>query len=293
MPITTKIKPEELSKTFRLTEIGLGPWSHSKLKVLHKCPFQFYLKYLVKAKQLEAPAPNLQTNTGKAAHAIIEKILLGKSLTEAFSLVKKEFQDVITEEQWEEGVVTLEYNIQKFHERILEFNTRTPVKRYLQELRIGVTCDLEPTGFFAEDVWFRGVIDLALQLENGDVIFLDHKTGATAIAGLKHYKDQLNTYKVLFHHGIEKINGAQAGIHFIREGELLLGDYSPVEEIENELVNNLRYDIQCAIDKVNELGYFKHIAGSSCQWCDFKEACKSKVLLPLEKSTVELFKNQS
>ena len=290
MPITTKINPKDIK--INVSDSGLGPWSHSKLKVLHKCPFQFYLKYLVKAKQIEETAPSLVTNVGKAAHAILEKVLLGKPLSEAYKTTKAEYRAILTEEEWEEQVISLEFQIQKFQDRITEFSIANPIKRTLQELRIGVTKDWEPTGFFGEDVWFRGVVDVALQLQRSkDVIFIDHKTGASADYGIKNYKAQLNTYKLLFHFGIEKVEGAQAGIHFIRDGELLMDDYVTSSVIEGEFRNSLVYDIECAIEKVKEIGYFKHIAGSHCQWCDFKEACKAadKPLFSLEKSTKEHF----
>lgn len=288
MSIITKIKPSDISRG--VIDTGLGAWSHSKLKMLHKCPFQFYLKYLVKAKEEVTAPPNLITEVGKAAHSILEKCVLGKPIEECFKLTRSEYKNVITEEEWEEQVSTLEYNIQKFQDRIDAFSVHTLIKRALQELRIGMTKDLQPTGFFAEDVWFRGVIDLALQLEGSkDVIYIDHKTGAPAISGLKNYKGQLNTYKILFHFGIEKTSGAQAGIHFIRDGELYLDDYVDHKTIEGELVNSLLYDIECAIEKTKGLGFFKHIAGPHCEWCDFKTSCKAKELVELEKNTKNLF----
>lgn len=287
MPITSKLKLEDI--TIDLSSRGLGPWSYSKLKVLHRCPFQFYLKYIIKAKPTVAEAEHQLTTTGKIAHAILEKILMGKSVEEAFKETKLEYPSV-TESDWEERVSTLEFNIQKFKERIDAFSVENPVKAVHQELRIGIKEDLSPCDFFDRDVWFRGVVDLALSLKSGDVIFLDHKTGATALSGLKYFKDQLNTYKVLYHNGIEKVLGAQAGVHFVKEGEILMGEYSPVKEIETILTTNFKYDIECAVDKVKDLGYFKHISWSGCQWCDFRIPCKGKQLKDVEAKTVKFFK---
>lgn len=284
-----KQTPLERFEELGMTADGLGPWSHSKLKLLGKCPFQFYLKYILKHQPETPPSVSLITEVGKAAHLILEYVVKGKSIADSYKLAKKEFLGVITDEEWTEHVETLEGSIFSFKERIDRFDSANKVKRIHTEIRIGVDKNWQPTGFFADDVYFRGVIDLVLQLENGDVVYLDHKTGAVAAAGLRNYMDQLNTYKVLFHHGIEKTAGAQSGIHYIREGELKLGDYVDSNEIENVLKNRLECDIQNTIDGVKEIGYFKHIAGNSCKYCDYATECKGKKLKDLEKDSSKWF----
>lgn len=273
--------------------ITLGPWSMSKLKVLDKCPFQFYLKYILKIKVPDVIAEKddpLSANVGSAAHRILELTLLGKSVDDSFTATLKEFVPaMLTQEQWEEKVVPLEYNITSFKERIEALARNHPIKRVLTELRMGVTKDWEPTGFFAENVWYRGVIDLIIMLANGDVIIIDHKTGGGE-GSVKVYKPQLDSYKVLFHHGINKIEGAQSGIHFIAAGEVKMADYSDKAEIEGKLRRSMEWNTQAAIDKTVEFGYFKHIRGSWCKWCDYdRQGCKSAELKPLELSTKKFF----
>ena len=168
-----------------LTPEGLGPWSHSKLKMLKNCPLQFYLQYILKRPPESEREISLITEVGKAAHRILEFSLGGKSIADSYKLTRKEFQDTISDQDWEENIVAVEFNIIKFNQKIAEFEKQYGVKRILQELRIGCNKDWEASGFFADDVYFRGVIDLVIQLENNDIIIVDHKYGTTAAAGLR------------------------------------------------------------------------------------------------------------
>lgn len=286
-----------------LTPLGLGPWSFSKQKMLTKCPFQFYLKYVLKAKPTVAPLISVITEQGKAAHRILELVVMGKSIDDAFRLVKREYEVVLPGDLWDHGdgheaggVGRSEYSITKFRERLDDFEKKHPVKRYLTELRIGVTKDWEPTGFFSSnnedssrDVYYRGVIDLIIQLENEDVLFLDHKFGPPAIMGVKNFQDQLDTYKVLFSKGIQPYGDAQSGVHFVRDGEILMGSVTSKYDVENTMQNRVEFSIKGAIDRVLDLGYFKHVAGSHCQWCDFAGACKAGELKKMELDSKKWF----
>lgn len=269
--------------------VGLGPWSFSKLKVLRNCPLKFYLQYVIKMPPKGEQEVSLVTEVGKAAHRVLEFTLGGRKLDEAYKLTRKEFLQTISDEQWEEHLSSVEYNIIKFKEKIEQFEKDHGVKRILQELRIGVTKDWEPTGFFSDDVYYRGVIDLVIQLNNGDIVIIDHKYGTVAAMGLRNFQDQLQTYKILFDRGVEPIVGAQAGIHHIKEGEVVLDEYHDAETIRDSLLNRVEFSIQGAIDQVQELGYFKHIAGNGCKYCDYREECKKGDLKTLEKETKKWF----
>lgn len=265
-------------KGVSLTPEGLGPWAFSKMKTLKNCPLKFYLQYVLKAKPDGETPLSLVTEVGKAAHYILELSINGKSITDSYRIAKKKSvidDKTITEEQWAEHIETVELNISKFMERLESLDRTTGIKRNLQELRIGCTRDWKPTGFFAEDVYYRGVIDLVIQLKNGDIIIVDHKYGAPAIMGIKNFRDQLDTYKVLFNNGIEKIAGAQSGIHFIKEGEVILGDYTDNETIETSGINTIQFLLEGHIDRLIEIGYFKHIAGNACKYCDYRVECKA------------------
>jgi hypothetical protein len=280
---------------FELTPYSFGAWSPSKLKSLQKCQWQFYLKYILKYKipeQLQSANDPVSANVGKAAHQILEYTQMGKKVEDAYKKTKVEYVDRdknLTEEQWVELVDTLHYNIVSFNERIEALSRNTKIRRVMTELKIAITKDYEPTGFMADDAWLRGVVDLIFQLENGDIIIIDHKTGGGEGSPLV-YRSQLDWYKVLFHYGIENIEGAQTGIHFIRAGEIKMVDYSDTKQIQGNLKNTLEMSIEGAIDTVKEKGYFKHVRGGYCKWCEYDNVgCKSGELKPTELGTKKWF----
>jgi hypothetical protein len=266
----------------KLTMAGLGPWSYSKMKSLQNCPLQFYLKYIHKMKVEYVQSP--EAMVGSAAHKVLEYFVIGKPLDSSFREVKEEFLSKMGQELWEQ-VERLELSISEFKRRLDEFDKNNPIKRVFAEMRIGVTEEFEPTTFFADNVFFRGIVDLALLLENGDAVFIDHKKGGSAEFGIKNYTQQLDSQKVLFHGGITPINGATAGIHFIEAGQIRLGEHHTREEIEKVLKHNLLLSIDSAVHKVIDMGYFKHKACGACKWCDYAVPCKSGALKEIELST--------
>lgn len=297
--LLTKIKQkllkdiEEASaalETVPLDIHGAGPWSNSKYKTLKKCPFQYYLKYILKVKiPLESQNQDdpMAARVGTAAHEILELIMAGKAVDPAYAIAKKKYVDgkEIPLAIWETKVESLHYNISKFKERIDQFEKLNPIKRVFMEMKVGFNKNYEPVGFFAKDVWIRGVIDLVIMLESLDAIILDHKTGGNS-AGIKNYEEQLDWYKVLLMFGIERVKGVQTGIHFIQEGEIKMASYSEANDIENKIKNTLEMSIEGALDMLKEHGYFKHIRGSQCKWCEYDNlGCKSGELLPIEKAT--------
>lgn len=282
-----KDKEENLQEP-DISKNGFAPWSFSKLKTLQQCPLKFYLQYVLKLKMPVAP-PTLVTNVGKAVHRILEFLVMGKTIKDSFRLTRKEFVDSMTNEDWEAHVVTTELNIIEFRQRLDTFEAKNPIKRYIQELRIGVTSDYSPTAFFADDVYYRGVIDLGMQLASDDIILLDHKTGAPSIMGINNFKGQLDTYKVLFHHGVEPVAGAQAGIHFVKDGKVILDNYTKRDIIEGKLVQELEFYMIASVDRLKELGYFKHVRGNWCKYCDYNEDCKKGNITDVELGTKRFF----
>lgn len=286
---------EIMAKNEKVEEVSIGirrmgAWSFSKYKTLKKCPFQYYLKYVLKYKlpaHIQIQQDPLSANVGKAAHAILENVVVGMDLDKAFKKIRKEYVDgkVLTSTEWADKVEILYYNISQFKEKIDSFHLKSPIKRILTELRIAVTPSYQSTGFFSEDAWIRGVVDLILMLECLDIIILDHKTGGGE-GSVSVYREQLDWYKVLFHFGIQPIAGAQTGVHFIGAGEVKMDNYSAAKDIENNLKNSLEMGLEGAIDALIEKGFFKHVRGPYCKWCEYDAlGCKSGELKPLELST--------
>jgi hypothetical protein len=293
--------------TVLLDKYSLGPWSPSKLKTAEKCPFQFYLQYILKVKNDEAVEQDtLLADIGTSAHKILEHIVLGKNVEDAYKAAKFEHCDTLPEdrkkggayltpEQWESEVIPMEYNIIQFKERLDKFFEKVKVKKALTELRVAVTKDWKPTSFFANNVYFRGIIDLVLLIDTGptyrpDMLIIDHKSGGGEHSNsLKNYEQQLNAYLPLFHYGVEKVSGGQVGVNFIRAGKLITNNYVDAETIETDMVQRLEWLLTCAIDSIKEKGFFKHIRGPHCTYCPFDPQCKAGELKEIEKGTKKYF----
>jgi hypothetical protein len=282
----------------KMDDISLGPWSHSKLKVLEKCPLQFYLKYILKAKlpiQLAEDQDTSMADTGSAAHKILELIFVGHSVKSAYAMAKTEFVPArLTEEMWVEKIEGVEFNITQFYDRIESFKKRHKIKKIYTELRLGITRDWKPTKFFASDVWMRGVVDFVIILENGDALILDWKYGPPAAAGIRNYKQQLDSYKPLINFGLKQIRGATSGVGFIKDGEIILDEFTPSEDIEGKMKNTIEFNVEGAIESVKTAGEFEHRVGSWCKWCEYAPWCKAKKadgnLKQLEAGTKKFFK---
>ena len=120
-------------------------WSFSQFKSFEQCPKQFYHTTVLKQYPYVESASQRR---GKALHAAFEHhIDRGMDLPPQFET----FQPIM------DSVAAM------------------PGKK-LVEHKFGLTEDFEITGFFAKNVWFRGVVDLAA-VGRSKAKVLDYKTG--------------------------------------------------------------------------------------------------------------------
>ena len=126
-------------------------WSFSSIKTFDQCPKKYY--HLKVAKDY---TENFDT----------QPILYGNE----FHKAAEEYigQDVVLDPRFEFARPVLD-----------KLNSMEGEK--LCEYRMGLTANLEPCGFFAEDVWWRGVSDLTvLNRVTGVAKVIDYKTGKSA-----------------------------------------------------------------------------------------------------------------
>lgn len=310
--ILTRIKDAEDNlekyRKFDFNKYSVGAWSPSKVKMLEKCPYQFYLKYILKVGPDDDHVQDTaMADVGTIAHRILEHVVLGKSVSDAYAATKIEHCEVppelikkgkanITQLKWTESIETLESNIITFAEKMDIFNRNNKVIAMHTELKLGVTKDWKKTTFFGNDVYFRGIVDLAIEIDNGpgyrpDMLIIDHKHGGGEFGtpSTRNYQQQLDAYKPMLHYGLKPLSGAQAGIHFIKEGKTAYDEYSDAETIETKLRKKVEWTIDGAVDTTIERGFFKHIRGNHCRWCEFDTQCKPGMLKENELSTKKYF----
>jgi hypothetical protein len=69
-----------------------------------------------------------------------------------------------------------------------------------------------------------------------------------------------------------------------------MGEYSTKEEVETRLIRELEWTLEGAVERVKDLGFFKHIRGPYCKYCEYDQAgCKAGLLKPVELGTRKFF----
>lgn len=122
---------------------GVTPYSVSKIACYETCPRQYQGKYLQGIKDKPGPA----AKRGNEIHLQAEHYLNGniRGLPDSLKKLDREYKSLKR-------------------------------AKPLVELKLAVTEDWEPCGFFDDKAWARGVLDVVAQMED-EMIIIDHKTG--------------------------------------------------------------------------------------------------------------------
>ena len=166
----------------------MSAWSFSKLKSFETCPKQFYhLTVLKEYPQEETEAMLYGTAMHKAAEDYVKS---DTPLDPKFNYVK----DALDELKEIRGVK-------------------------LCEKKMGLTKELKPCGFYDEEVWFRGIVDLAIIDTLAERAWIvDYKTGkSTRYAD----KGQLELMALSIFKEYPDIKYVNAALLFVVAGELI------------------------------------------------------------------------
>jgi CRISPR/Cas system-associated exonuclease Cas4 (RecB family) len=120
-------------------------WSYSYLTAFETCPRRF--NFTKVTKEVVEPQTEALMHGNEVHKALENAVAKSQPLPEKYS----QYTDIVNKVIRTEGVKHA-------------------------EMRFGLTQQLTPTGFFAKDVWLRGVFDLAIVRKDHAVI-LDWKTG--------------------------------------------------------------------------------------------------------------------
>lgn len=172
-----------------------GAWSFSKISNFEKCPKQFYHVTVLN----EFPFKDTEaTLYGKSFHTACEEFIRdGKPMPPQFS----------------------------FMQETMERLAAMPGEKHC-ELKMGLTADLEPCGFFDKDVWFRGIGDLIIV--NGDTArYVDYKTGKSA-----KYADvgQLQVMALAIFKHFPQVKKVKGALLFTIANDIVKQDYSVTDE---------------------------------------------------------------
>lgn len=204
-------------------------YSYSAIKLYEQCP----LKYkLTRIDHLIEPTGDA-ANRGKTIHAEIESVLKG-------------------------GLNLLSDDIKHLEDKINAW-----IKENGQsELPVGVNDKWEAVDFNAEDVMFRGVIDLFIKHADGQATVLDFKTG-------KHrdYSDQVLVYSTIILSTMPDVHTVQNVIEFI---DLAKTDkYKPIVRAD---LPKLQLQLKARITTIEKDTIFAPNPSVLCKWCYFRKS---------------------
>jgi hypothetical protein len=171
----------------------LKTWSYSAATTFEQCPKKYFHLYV--AKDVKQDSNSEVLLYGNEVHKACELYIgKGKALPAKFA----QFQGVLDKLKAIPG-------------------------EKLPEYKLGMTKDLKPTGFFDNDVWWRGVADLLiLDRDKGLATVIDYKTGKNSERADTRQLSLLST--AIFKH-FPEIKIIKAGLVFLVAKDLIKEQY--------------------------------------------------------------------
>jgi len=204
-------------------------WSYSSIKTFDQCPKKyFHLKVAKDVKDIPGEAAVYGTAVHSAAENYIKD---GEPIPEKFAFMRP----------------------------IVEKLDSIEGDKHC-ELRLGVTADLEPCGFMAKNVWWRGIVDLVI-INGSKAYMIDYKTGKNA-----RYADtkQLDLMAgALFAHYPE-IETIRSGLLFVVSNEFITKDH--VRD-KTSMYMSVFEDQLDRLQAAEESGVWNPKSGPLCGWC--------------------------
>jgi hypothetical protein len=209
-------------------------WSFSSLKTFQQCPRKYYHTKIL--KDVREP-DTVATLYGKSAHTVAEEYIRdGVPVPAQFEYMKD----------------------------MLDQLNAIPGEK-LCEVMLGLTKDLQPCEFHADDVWWHGIADLVvLDEENGIAHSVDYKTSKNA-----RYADvkQLDLVAAAIFAKYPKIKTIKSALLFVVSKEFIKAKHHA--EMKEKYLEKPALDV-ARIEAARENGVWNPISGPLCKFCSIK-----------------------
>lgn len=218
------------------------PLSYSRLSTFENCPAQFDYLYVSKSVQM---AESDAIDYGNRVHKLLEDYALN---------------EVVIEELTEEGRMILDK-----WASIVDTIMARPGDKYIEH-KMSVNEHLEPVGWFAEDVFFRGIADV-LVVDGDTAVCLDYKTGK-----VRESPTQLQLFAAMIFWHFPQVQKVKTSFLFLRFDQSINATY------ERRFLEPLWNALKPRIDKVHDtidLGVFDAKPSGLCPWCPAQDICPS------------------
>jgi hypothetical protein len=215
-------------------------WSYSSLKTFQQCPRKYYHTKVAKdVKDSDTQA----TLYGKSVHSAAEEYIRdGVALPPQFGYL----------------------------EPMLEQLKEIPGEKHC-ELRLGLTEDLEPCDFFADNVWWRGVADLVIIDKEKKLAYsVDYKTSKNArYADIK----QLDLVATALFKHFPEVERIKSALMFVVSNEFVRAVHKP-ENIEIYL-EKPKQDLNRLTAAFNN-DVWNAMSGPLCRFCPVRQCEHNK-----------------
>jgi hypothetical protein len=255
------------NKKTRLPLVEFAPWSPSKADLANTCALAFKYRYVEKIK---SDTKGSAAKIGTAAHRVQEHVLNGEHSNQAVALTLDEYAADLTTMEVEK-VRSFTPNIEAFKIRLDRLAQKHPVANVFVEKKWAITQDFSPCDWDAPDAMIRGVVDLALELESGQLLIIDHKSGRPW--GLSKYMTQLDIYAIFGLAHVSRLKAVQCGVHYISNADLKWADVRKAEYIITVLQPWL---LNLLNARTLRLEGFTPTVSRYCSWCDFRNICPAR-----------------
>lgn len=203
-------------------------WSYSVLTRFEQCPRKYY--HLTVAKDV-ADTPGEAATWGLRVHKAAE--------------------------DYSRGVAELPVEVA--HTKPLIDRLMAVPGEKLVEHRIGVTAAFEPCDFFADNVWYRGVIDLAVVGER-EALAVDYKTGKQ-----KEDHDQLSLFAAAMFVHFPHIEQVRTAYLWLKTGRVTSKTFTRDENIWAQFIPRVQ-----RIEIAKRENKFPVRPSGLCGWCPVK-----------------------
>jgi len=208
------------------------PWSYSRLSTYEDCPKQYQYSYVENLPGFRPPSP--ASERGTKIHEQGEHYLLGK-----IKIYPPEFQKV------------------SGHLMMLKAKAAIP------ELKMAVNEKWEAVDYKAPDAYFRGIIDVHYETEDGAVVCIeDFKTGQVYDSHPK----QMETYVAICAAHYPNAKTFLTRLIYIDQGVV-----TPAKATNVERLKPIRMLMDGRIKNAEEDTIFPVRPGNSCKWCDYSK----------------------
>ena len=248
--------------------LELAPWSISKAKTSIQCPWKFEKQYIEKLRIPPEETHDISDRSlrvGSAVHKYAEEIAKKADPEKAKNLAISDNHLVSDEIEEFEAMID---NVHHLEDRISKFKTKHTVTKDLIEFKLGVNSDLTPADFWDRGVFFRGVIDRTLLVNDVHAVMIDIKS--SKFPTLKYSQQQLAAYSLMMFCVFPKLEMVHPALYFVPSGRLLWGDKIWKSKIElNEDYSTVAY----INDAASRARSDEIVPGKYCSWCVYKNIC--------------------